>query len=379
MPERKQILCAALASWAALLYAAHADILRYDMGTPDSAVAEDWTRLTADDIYTEQSGIGWVVQSPGVRPKPKLYARDENFSSQTDFLKLGPVLRDHVIAGRNYFSYASGPYAFRMNLEPGKYVGTVIMLVMTEKTACTINRPPFWWRDYTVAINGDPIAKITRGDIKQQLNARGAVSETDFLPGRSLFERGVRPHLAVHTFQFEGPVLELTMNAFCPVNALLIAPAAEKMALDDAVTALLGTENSFVDRQFTESRKEDVIDETARTAGQRAGALLFSRPMRPLGPHSRPGDGESGRPVGDFVSPGETGILRFGLLPMKALRKVEITLADFRGPAGQVLPSRIGSTWLSRLVPVRTVRTGDYYAVRPAYAFPYAAQDLPDG
>lgn len=379
MPKRKQAQYAALLICAALCTVGRAEILRYDMGTGKSAVAEGWTRLTEGDVYTEQAGIGWVVQSPGVRPRPKLYARDENFSGQRDFLKLGPVLRDHVIAGRNYFGYPSEPYTFRLDTEPGEYVGAVVMVVMTEKSACTINRPPFWWRDYTVTVNGADVAQVERGDIKRQLEDRGKVSETDFLPGMSPFDRGILPHMTVHTFQFDGPTLELSMNTFCPVNALLIAPAAEKAELNKAVSDLLTSAREFVDTQYREAKKDELLEEVLRTAGRKAGLILFPRAMQPLGPYARPTPEEAGRPTGEFVPPGETGILRFGLLPMKPLRIVNIKLDRFSDPDGQTLPEEATSVWLSHLAPMRTVRTGDYYAIRPAYAFPYTPRDLARG
>ncbi len=379
IPRSNSPLLVLLLIWASPVSSGRAGVLRYDMGTTESAVADGWTRITQGRIYSKQTGVGWLVQSPETRPRPRLFARDENFSGQTGFLQLGPVLRDHVIAGRNYSGYPETPYTFRLDAGAGDYVGAVVMLVMTEKPATTINRPPFWWRDYAISVNGTQVAQVERGGIERQLRDRGIVSETDFLPGMSLFVRGVQPHLAVQTFRFSGPVLELTLDTFCPVNALLVAPAAEKAELDRELAELLRTERAFVDAQYGETKEEDAFDPGVRAAGERNGILLFSRPMQPLGPYARPTPDENGRPVGEFAPPGETGIMRCGLRPLKALRDVEITLGAFRGPQRAELPAAAFSVWLSQLVPMRAVRTGDYYAIRPAYAFPYTARELAAG
>ena len=354
---------------------ATAEITLLDFGTGESAVAEGWTQVTETDMYAEADGQGWV-DPPGLRRPIQRFGRDENFSGQTEFLKLGPVFRDHVIAGRNYFAYSKEANTFRMDVGPGRHVAAVVMGVMTEKRATTINRPPFWWRDYVVTANGEEVANVSRSGIREMLAERGRFSKTDFLPGESLFERGILPHFPVYVFTFDGPTLELSMNSFCPINALFVAPEVEEKELRQAVGRLYAAERKFVDEQFQESSTPEPFADDLRAAASKAGAVLFTRPQRVLGPYARPAAGEAARPAGDFVPPGEMGILRFGLLPLRDLRDVRIVAGAFTAAGGQTLPADAASVWLSQLVPMRTVKTGEFYTVRPNYAFPYQFRDL---
>jgi hypothetical protein len=352
---------------------ATAEITLLDFGTSESVVAEGWTQVTETDQYAEADGQGWV-DPPGLRRPIQRFGRDENFSGQKEFLKLGPMFRDHVIAGRNYHSYPKTPNTFRLDVGPGRHVAAVIMGVMTEKRATTINRPPFWWRDYVVTANGEEIVSVTRGGIREMLAERGRFSKVDFLPGESLFDRGILEHFPVYVFTFEGPTLELSMNSFCPVNGLLVAPEAEEKQLRQEVKDLYAAERTFVDGQFQESSEAQPFADKLRRAAR--GGILFTRPQETLGPYTRPAAEEAGRPAGDFVPPGEMGILRFGLLPVRALRSVQVEVGSFKTADGQALPAETASVWLSQLVPMRTVQTGEFYTVRPNYAFPYQPRDL---
>jgi hypothetical protein len=107
--------------------------------------------------------------------------------------------------------------------------------------------------------------------------------------------------------------------------------------------------------------------------------VLFTRDQREIGPYTRPEPEERFRPAGDFVPPGETGILRVGVLPGQDLASVGVNVAPFRSASGAELPADAVSVWLSQLVPIATVKTGNFFRIQPAYAFPYDARDLQAG
>ncbi|MCK5801439.1 MAG: hypothetical protein KAI66_01340, partial [Lentisphaeria bacterium] len=339
-------------------------------------VESGWTRITETDVHTEENGRGWILKRTNSKRPHKLYARDENFATDTRFLKLGAVFRDHVIAGRNYSGYPNDTYAFRMRTGDGEFVAALVLGIMTEKRATTINRPPFWWRDYAVNANGRNVVNVTRGGIHDTLREQGRLSETDFLPGDSLFDRAIRPHFPVHRFTFRGPELLLSMDTFCPLKALLIAPKGEEEALEKAVELLFERERALVDSQYGEDRNEEVLSPRLRRHGKKAGALLFTRPMRKIGPYARPGDEEAGRPCGEFTASGEMGILTFGVLPLRELRNVQFEAGEFVRPGGTKLPVGCATSWLSQLIPMQTLRTGNRYRITPDYAFPYTARTL---
>ncbi|NOY80358.1 MAG: hypothetical protein GXP31_05055 [Kiritimatiellaeota bacterium] len=375
----RSVLYSALVIGMGFAVGAAAQVQRFDFGTSDSDLAPGWTRITETELFSDGAGRGWLVKPVGVRRPFKLYSRDENFATQTAFLKLGPILRDHVIAGRNYSGYPKGDYTFRVRVGEGEFLGAVVMGVMTEKHATLINRPPFWWRDCTVRVNGQTAAVFEHGGIREQLVQRGKISERDFLPGDSLFDRGVRSHFRTVVFRFRGPELNLSMPTFCPLNALLVAPAAEEARLKKALADALASEKFFVDSQYTETKDAEPFPEPVRKAAEAAGAVLFARPQRVIGPYARPTLGEVGRPCGEFVPVGEKGVLRFGFLPVRDLHDVRVSVGALRHASGKTVPAREVSVWLSQLVPMAAVRTGDYYRIVPEYAFRYAPRTLRKG
>ena len=70
--------------------------------------------------------------------RQRRFARDENFSSQTQFLKLDSLLCDHVTGGEKY-RYGQEDLVFRLDLPAGNYAAALVAGKMTEQTGSTIN------------------------------------------------------------------------------------------------------------------------------------------------------------------------------------------------------------------------------------------------
>ena len=365
----RKLVAAALAAGFLAPATIAADGILLDFGPPESEVADGWTALSENDLYTPQSKRGWILPPKG-KTQLKLFSRNENFATQTSFLKLGPLLQDHVIAGRNYFSYPSENYTFRADVEPGDYVGAFITGVMTEKTATTINRPPFWWRDYTIRANDKTIAEVEHGTPRQLLAEFWHESERDFLPGSSLFDAYIAPRFPVHTFEFSGDSLTLSMHTFCPINALILFHKQQEAAFRSTLARALAAEREQLDKQYIEVKGHTTDRVTAEPDGEDA-VILFTRDQREIGPDARPAPEERFRPAGDFTTAGETSMLRVGFLPRRDLSDVQVDVGLFRASGGAALPPESVSVWLSRIVPVATVKTGNFFRIRPAYAFRY--------
>jgi hypothetical protein len=186
---------------------ADAETLKFDFGPDDSAVMDGYTKVTEKENLTKDKTYGWVLPK-----KLRTFSRNENFSTQRAFLKMGPLLCDHVTAGRNYL-YPDKTYKFVVKLEKGDYVGVAIMGKMTEKYATTINRPPYWYANYKVLANGKEIISVDHGNLKKYLEEFCSVSEDNFFPGDSIFEKLLKRHFPAYEFSFSGDSLELEMSA----------------------------------------------------------------------------------------------------------------------------------------------------------------------
>ena len=166
--------------------------LNFDFGPKDSETRKGYIQIAPGDVYSDEKGFGWM--KPKGRKSPKLFARDENFSSTKGFLKLGATLRDHVTGGRRFW-YSPGFFGFRIKLPKGEYVAAAIMGKIMETDGALINRPPYFYAPYSVKVNGKSVFERKKTSLREYLSAFCAPSEMDFLPGDSLFDKFVKTNL----------------------------------------------------------------------------------------------------------------------------------------------------------------------------------------
>ncbi len=365
----------------------------FDFGPADSPVAPGFTRVTETDLFSQHRSYGWVLADG----KSRLYARNESFARGIRFLRLDPILTDHITGGRNFRYRKDRTFTFRVRLPAGQYLAAVILGKLTEKDATTLNRPVFWYGGYAVRANGALVAEETE-DWQKHLRWFHEISETSFMPGDSLFDKYVRRYFHVHTFDFSGPDLNLAFSMSCPVNALLIVPRTDSAKLAAMTARVFAEARMTVDRQYREVilpanrlTEKQRVDYTARGAvffvpGPRAqgagneacadGALLSSRTSGGLHPRARPRPDEANAPIRDLACPGETANLTFGFLPLRDLRTVSMVVTDLHGPEGAKISSTSAGLWLWHTVPRKTVKTGNFYAIEPWYSFKYKSRNF---
>jgi len=344
-----------------------------DFGTAESPVAEGFKRVAENSAYSAEAGFGW--QSPRGQ---RLDARNENFSSQRQFLKLDPLLCDHVTGGKKYV-YSSSDLTFRLDLPEGEYAGALVMGKMTEQTGSTINRPPFMYRDYAVTVNGSEVLRVER-DWVEYLKQTLADNEKDFLPGDSLFEAYVEPYFTTVRFSFAG-ALTLKTSSLCPWNALLVYPKDRQRELDARLAEMRKQSREFVDDQYDERKPDEVEGLSEDELKQRAdkGYVFFSRPNVSVSPHDRPAEQEIGKPATEFLPAGEKGVVAFSVYPVKALKQVNLAFGDLVSDSGSKIPADRLSLWTAHYCVHPAVRTGHRYLIRPWYALPFETTDLAPG
>jgi hypothetical protein len=344
---------------------------KFDFGPEDSPVMEGYTKVTEKDKLANDKTHGWVLPK-----KVRTYSRNENFSTQRAFLKMGPALCDHVTAGRNYY-YPNKTYKFAIKLDKGEYVAVAIMGKMTEKYATTINRPPYWYVNYKVSANGKEVVSVDHGDLRKYLGEFCSASEDNFLPGDSIFDKLLKKYFPAYEFSFSGDKLELEMSAVCPINALLIYPKSEKAKLKEELTKLFKAEEDAINAQYKEKKPETKeLPEELKKKYAANGFVLFNSQEEEINPYTKPSNEEAFRPLGEFLPSGEKGILRFGLLPLEELKGLKITLSDLTSKDGEKISAKNLDLWLSQC----TAYTGEgdtiYYTISPYYAFKYKPQNF---
>ncbi len=345
---------------------------KFDFGPKDSPVAAGFTQATENDIYSDEKGYGWF----DLKKRQKLYSRNENFSTQRAFLKLGSAYSDHVTGGRNY-NYPKYTCKFKVKLEKGDYVGAVIMGKMTEKYSATLNRPPFWFANYKVSVNDKTIADVNNGDLKSYLGKFCSASEENFFPGDSLFDKFIKGHFSIYNFTVSGDEAIIEMSSLCPINALLIYPKAEEKKLKNEVAKLLKEEGAFVDAQYKENKPEEkTLSADIKAKFAKRGMILFSSSEPEITPYTTPEIEEAFRPSGEFLAMGEKGVLRFGILPLKDLKDSKILVSDFVSKSGEKISSDNFELWLSQCTAYTQENQTVFYNISPYYAFPYKTQAL---
>jgi hypothetical protein len=355
---------------------ANATEFKFDFGPKNSEIREGYVNVPPSEFYSSDKTFGWV--NPKGRKSPKLFARDENFSSTKGFLKLGAVLRDHVTGGRKFW-YSPGFFGFKITLPKGEYVAAAIMGKIIETDGALINRPPYFYAPYNVRVNGKSVFERKKTSLREYLSEFCAASEMDFLPGDSLFDKFVKKYFPIRRFQLKGGENIIEFSSVCPVNALLIYPRSKSAELDKELAKLMSDEQSNLDAQYKE-KKPDVKKLPSSLSAKYAekGMILFNSAAPEITPYTIPKENEAFRPVGEFLPAGERGVLRFGLLPLSDLQKVEIGISDFISKkGGHKIDSSNFKLWISRsaVMPKESV----LYSISPYYAFPYEKMDLRKG
>lgn len=353
----------------------------FDFGTKDSPVADGFTKVTEEDVFATEKEYGFFFAD--TKKKYKLFSRNENFSKEGTSLKLGPIFCDHITAGQKS-RYPDVNYGFKLKVPQGEYCGALIMGKILEFDANTIARPPYWFTDSSVKVNGKTIAEISHGggNLKKYMCEFFRITEDNFLPGDSFFKKYVLPHFPVHFFSFSGTELSIETNAFCPINAIMIYPKAQEKELKEKLNALLENERETVDSQYKEKVPEkETLSEALKSKYIKEGAILYTRSSEEeMTPYSMPEEKEVKRPAGDFIPPGETGLIRFNILPLKELKNTQITLSEFKTKDGDTIAKDNLSLWLSHYIAfpsgIGGGGIGFVYKIRPWYAYPYKEQTL---
>lgn len=338
----------------------------FDFGPDDSPVADGFVKISEKDIYSFNKGYGWKSSIP-------LYSRNENFSTQETFLELDPLLCDHVTGGKD-FSYPEGTFSFRVDLPQGEYICALIMGKLTEKNGNTLDRPPFWYKSYSVKVNGKEIIRIEK-NWKSHLTEFYSVTENDFLPNDSVFDKFISPYFKRYIFTFTSKgSLTLEFSSVCPLNALLIYPIEKKKEFQEKLSQIEKNNRSFLDSQYKIDKFEEPLSEDLIKKYEKQGYILFVRPNDVIYPGSRPREEEVNMPASNFTPQGEKSVLTFSLFPLKELKEVKITFTDLVSKEGYTIPKINLSLWLVRYnlfslwIP-RYVDTPDknsaYYLIRP--------------
>lgn len=346
----------------------------FNFGPEGSETPEGWTLVTENDAYSAEKGFGW-------KPGPELFSRNENWVTGTYFMELDYLLATHVTGGSNG-RYPDAYYTFRVDTGSGEFLVGLITGKMTERHGSRINKPPFWYSDYNISLNGEEVYS-RQYSLDEYLSWWYSGFEDEFLPGDSIYDRYVKRYFPSHVHRVEaGGTLEIAVSAVCPVNAVVIYPASMSREFHDKLDEIRRKGCEFLDGQYSEEGAEkEALSESLEAEYACAGYIPFARPHAEITPYSRPSADEAGRPAATFITRGDLARVSFSLLPLRDLEQARISVGNLIGPGGEIIPGETAEVWLERYYssPVRW-RASANYRIRPWYSLKFEnAEDFRAG
>ena len=159
-----------------------------------------------------------------------------------------------------------------------------------------------------------------------------------------IWDRLVKPVLEEITFEVSNPQgqIRFEMNNLL-LTAMVIAPDRKKL---NEITAAVEKERrlQFAKRYPWKPQKDEPMPQTAFK-----DFLLFQKHgLDNIHPWSRPKAGEITDTIKVFAARGEQEMMRFGILPLQNLRKLVISVGDFKGKNGIISSKQYTDLWRER-------------------------------
>ncbi|MEW6358337.1 MAG: glycoside hydrolase domain-containing protein [Planctomycetota bacterium] len=314
----------------------HAKVFRFDMGSEQSELRKDFTRITAKSLYSKEAGYGWK-SADGLKEHHKFYEREWTMNESRG-TKEPPRIYTNEITCDTILS--DKPNAFLVDVPPG---------------------------DYTVYLLGGLSAGSARDYHLYEISAGDATASIK-IPGPFRFENHV-----LRT-SVKGNQLEVNLNPKTDwlVSCLIVYPTAEEAKVRAEFLDALEREIYFLPPDVAEQWKETKhVDDRPMPEFSQAdkdrGYVVFARHWSEIiYPNTVPCQVELNPELAIFASLGEYEPATFTILPLADLKGCKVTASDLRSDKGAIPAANID---------IRCVR---YMLVRPNYSLFYSYHIAPD-
>ncbi len=289
----------------------------FDMGTADSKVYEGATRVTAEDVYSEDAGYGWRT-AEGISEQARAYEQmgDRRGSPAPPVMWTNAITEDCVMG--------ESENAFLVDVPEGDY--RVYLLCGTSDAA----RYFFW--DFTI---------MARDAASEETVPDEATAGVQMAGGRQ--HRPAR----LQTTVADGPMaIEFGPLSKWVVSAILICPEDEWGRVESEIVDPLEEWTFFLPPHVQEEWTRDPrpepepMPDLSRVDRER-GWVLFHRPWAEVVWHNtRPRAEEIDAPVRIFASPGEREPVTFCVHLLRDVDDLEVTASDLGPVAADTIDVR---------------------------------------
>ena len=316
--------------------AAGSDVLRFDMGAPDSPIRDGFTQVTAASLYTPQAGFGWRTVD-GLQTHHHTTSREWKYSESRGREYPPTIYTNEVtcdtVSGRE-------ANAFLVDLPVGKY--TVYLLGGLSAGSSR----DYHWFDMTV----------------------GGNTETVKILGPYRFEK--------RTFQVEADgkplAIELTPTTDWLVSCVVVFPADQERQVRDDFLDALEREVYFLPPDVAARWKETKHEERRpmpdfSEEDRRRGYAVFARHWSEVVyPNTAPRDCELNPTLAAFASLGEYEPVTVTVRPLVDMPDATLTVGDLRCGDAVIPAAAIDIRWVRNML------------VRPNYSSYFSYHVAPD-
>ena len=328
-----------------------AGLMAYDVGTDESPVMPGFTRFGPSDTYTPEKGFGML---PGTRT-----SGPGSTKGAIDFMRPDPLYRDFLAIDKG---------GVQVDLPNGKYI--VFMNIDFSGG--------FWgemqsYRERKVYANGGEVVddKMTFAQAKDRYFSHFDIEDW---PGLDVWEKYIRPNYHEKRFDVEvtdGHLkLEFDSSGLaCALSALVIYPADKATEGERFLKAVQAKQKWF----FSVENKEVTHTPTgAYFAGSAKDYLrgfgLFSRALgQDVFYNDKPESGEVISGLNTQALKGQSIPMDLGIVPLKDLGTVTVTVSDLTGPSGAKLPGSVFDVGYISYRVKRASYEGTMYTMSPRY------------
>lgn len=338
-------------------------VWRFDFGTKDSPVAENYYRVTPDTSYEAERGYGYMKGR--ARPEPF----DQNRRVIRDVLVLDDVTRDGLYGGN----------PFRIDLPDGDYRVVVLTGQYSRPGA---NRPWSHGSKYSIKA-GQTVLYEQSGTVEEFYHPQGRYFRNYYRiwhPDVDLYNANMAAWMPFADKQVSvtGGSLIVTASRYAPINALWVFPVDSTIG-PAVVDAFREEQREFLNRQYPyiPGEPEFPMPELPEQARQSGVVLYVREDALALRPETRPVRRDLGRPLRLFVSQGEREAGVVAVTPLRSIRGTcRLAASDLTGDNGATIPASA--------LDIRYIRYTEYpttsgYVVRPHFLMPWQPSDLEEG
>ncbi len=330
-------------------------LLAFDFGTGDSPVMDGYTAVTPGTIYSAATGYG---------------LKNAKIWRAFDVLEPDPLYQDYICieAGGLAVDVPNGVYRVIVNVDAAA---------------------GFWgenqvYRKRSILAQGKTVVS-EKQDFGSYSRKYFAFWDRDDLPSDSAFDKYSKAHFSEKTFDVavtNGQLLvEFSGEGFANSVSSLVAFPVEKAAEGKRFLEYsLERRRFYFDNAFKRVLHTPTGDPLQPTAEEaRQGLVFFQRDlMKDIYYNDTPFRSETGESLSGDAFPGQAVPLIGGVVPLRDLGHVQLSVSDLRGSQGTIPANAIGIGYGSYRLSRLSI-DGAVYTITPRYVMPKADLDLPKG